>query len=124
MIRSYPLQGIYFNELFFASPPEYLRKNFEMDYWGVSYKQSLEHILKFDSSSSINVSVENYPGMINVQMLPRNERERINIVPKDSSTYFITNYRSHPEDYYEYKNFKFHSITSEGNTISEIFKLK
>jgi hypothetical protein len=124
MIRFYPLQGVYFNELFYASSPECLRKNFEMDYWGVSYKQSLEYILKVDSNPSIDVSVENFPGHINVDMLTYEERTRINIVPRDSATYFITNYRWHPQDYNEYKNFKFHSFSVGGNTVSQIFKFK
>ena len=124
MIRVFPLQNVYFNELFYASSPEYLRKNFEMDYWGVSYKQSLEYILKVDSSPSIDVSVENLPGQINVDMLTYEERTRINIVPKDSATYFITNYRWHPKDYNEYKNFKFHSLSVGENTVSQIFKFK
>jgi hypothetical protein len=124
MIRNFPLQGVYFSEILSFSPPEYLRRNFEMDYWGVSYKQSLEHIAKVDTSASIDISVENYPGIANLEMLPTMERKRFNIVPRDSATYFITNYRWHPQDYSEYTNFKFHSLTVEKNTVNEIFKLK
>jgi hypothetical protein len=124
MIRNFPLNNVYFSEIFSFSSPEYLRKNFEMDYWGVSYKQSLEYLLKVDSSASIDLSVENPPGIANIHMLPAKERERFNIVSKESATYFITNYRWHPQDYNEYANFKFHSFTVEENTVNEIFKLK
>jgi hypothetical protein len=124
MIRNFPLENVYFNEAFSFSSPEYLRKTFEMDYWGVSYRQSLEYILKVDASPSINICVANDPGIINLSILPTKERERIKIVPREKATYFITNYRWHPQDYTEYASFKFHSLTVENNTVSEIFKLK
>ncbi|MEO5776302.1 MAG: glycosyltransferase family 39 protein [Flavobacterium sp.] len=124
MIRNFPLQGVYFNEAFSFSSPEYLRKNYEMDYWGVSYKQSLEYILKVDSSTSIDIAVENDPGIYNLHILPPSERKRIKIVPRENATYFITNYRWHPQDYSEYADFKFYSFLVGNNTVSEIFKFK
>ena len=124
MIRSFPLQGVYYNELLSFTPPEHLRKNFEMDYWGVSFKQSLEYILENDSASSIDIAVSLDPGRLNTLILTAEQRKRINLVPKDSATYFITNYRWHSQDYIEYENNKFHSIKVQNNTISEIFKLK
>lgn len=124
MVRNFPLQGVYFSEIFSFTSPEYLRKNYEMDYWGVSYKQSLEYILKVDPSDSINLSVENHPGVASIAMLPAKERKRINIVSRDSASYFITNYRWHPLDYNEYADFKFHALTVEKNTVNEIFKIK
>ncbi len=124
MIQNFPLQGVYFNEIFLFTSPEYLRKNYEMDYWGVSYKESLEYILKNDSSTSIDLAVQNHPGKANIMMLPPEDRIRFNIVPKDSASYFITNYRFHPHDYNEYADFKFHSFKVGNNTVNEIFKLK
>ncbi len=124
MIRNFPLQGVYFNESLAFYPPEYLRQRFEMDYWGVSYKQSLEYILKVDPSASINISVENAPGESNLEILPSSERKRFKIVPRENATYYITNFRYHPQDYSEYANFRFHSLQVEKNTVNEIFKLR
>ena len=45
MIRNHPFQNVYFNN-FLSHDEQYLRKNFEMDYWGTSYKQALEYVLK------------------------------------------------------------------------------
>jgi heme/copper-type cytochrome/quinol oxidase subunit 2 len=124
MIRNFPVNNVYFSELLTFTPPEYLRKNYEMDYWGVSYKQSLEHILKVDSDSSINISVENPPGITNTLILPYDERKRFNHVGTNEAKYFITNYRWHPQEYSEYADFKFHSLIVDENTVNEIFKLK
>jgi hypothetical protein len=126
MIKNNPFQQVYFNELFFNKPPEYIRTHFEFDYWGASYKQSLEYILKEDNiSPSINVLVWNPPGRINVNMLTKENRKRINIVETfQEAKYFITNYRWHPEDYTELEKQKWHVFKVNNNTISEIFKIK
>ena len=124
MIRSYPLQNVYFNQFVSLAPPEHIRQTFEMDYWGVSYKQSLEYILRNDHCRLINIAVANYPGNANINILPAADRERINYVPVEEATYFITNYRWHPHDYEEFERFRYHSIKIRNNTVSEIFKLK
>lgn len=124
MVRNYPFQQVYFNHFFTFSPPEHIRKNFEMDYWGTSYKQSLEYILQNDDSQSINICVANEPGFSNLQILPTHERDRINNVPVKEASYFITNYRWHPQDYKKFAAFRLHSFKVVDNTVNEIFKLK
>ncbi|MBU0528677.1 glycosyltransferase family 39 protein, partial [bacterium] len=124
IIKAFPLEHTYFNPFVTLTTPEYIRKNFDLDYWGLSYKQSLEYILKNDDSPSINICVANFPGELNVQFLPPRDRTRINIVPMDQATYFITNYRWHPQDYEDIEKSEFYSIHIEHNTISKIYKLK
>lgn len=124
MIENNPFQNVYFNELVDNKSPERIRKKFELDYWGTSYKQSLEYILKEDNSPKINVAVENLPGKYNIVILPLKDRNRINFVEVQDAKYFITNYRWHPEDYEEFKQYKWHSFKVNNNTINEIFKLK
>jgi hypothetical protein len=124
MVKSHPFQHVYFNEFVDTKSPEYLRKQFELDYWGTSYKQSLEYILKHDHSPSINVSVENYPGRCNRKILTFKERKRINFVKPEKATYFITNYRWHPQDYGNLEQEKWHSIKVGNNTINTIFRLR
>ena len=43
MIKSHPFEDVYFNILL-SKKDQYLRKTFELDYWGTSYKQALEYI--------------------------------------------------------------------------------
>lgn len=124
MIKYFPLQHVYFNNIFMFSTPEHIRKSYEQDYWGVSYKDALEYILAADTSSTIKVSVANYPGYFNAKTLRPSERERIKLVGREEATYFITEYRFHPQDYIEYKDCKFYARKIKNNTIYEIFKLK
>ena len=125
MIKNNPFQQVYSTELLSTKSSEYIRTHFELDYWGASYKQSLDYILKEDNSSLINVFVCNTNGGLNVNILPIENRKRINIVKTvQDAKYFITNYRWHPEDFTEYQNKKWHSFKVNNNTINEIFKLK
>ncbi|MBM3284991.1 MAG: glycosyltransferase family 39 protein, partial [Candidatus Aminicenantes bacterium] len=49
MARYHPHQNVYFNRL--AGPDmASIAKKFEMDYWGLSYKQGLEYLLRVDSA--------------------------------------------------------------------------
>jgi hypothetical protein len=103
MTVNHPFQNIYFNELI-PKNEQYIRKNFEMDYWGTSYKQALEYILNRDKSNMITIMVANNPGRYNALILAPTERSRITFVDwkleniKDVD-YAISNYRYHPEDY-------------------------
>lgn len=124
MVKNNPFQHIYFNELTNTQTPEYIKSQFELDYWGTSYKQQLEFILKKDTSCKINIAVANSPGSMNRFILPIEDRKRLNFVKIEKAKYFITNYRWHPEDYLEFHQKKWHSIKVNNNTINEIYKLE
>ncbi len=99
MSRIHPFEHLFFNSLIPRSD-QYLRMNFEMDYWGTSYRQALEKILSDDARPRINIAVANYPGFLNREILTQAQRQRINYVNKiEDADYFITNYRFHPWDY-------------------------
>jgi hypothetical protein len=124
MISNAPFQHTYFNE--FVSlhrDPEYLRKHYEMDYWGTSFKQSLEYILESDPSPVVYVCTEIHPGFLNAEVLPAAQRSRVRMVRMDEATYFMTNYRWHPEDY-PFEEKKVHAIKVLGSTINAVYKLK
>lgn len=125
MISNFPFGHVYFNSLVSLHPePEYLRRHYDMDYWGTSYKQSLEYILENDTSALITVYPENYPGALNALVLPEEKRKRIQIVatPEDAA-YFVTNYRWHPNDY-PFEDKKIHAIKVLNSSINGIYKLR
>ena len=124
MIKYNPHQHLYFNYLLRINPPEYIRNNFEMDFSGSSFRQSLEYILRTDDSNKININFTMYSGRQILLIFPRKDRERINIVPYDEATYFISNYKWHPQEYTELKDFKYYSFKVANNTINTVFKLK
>lgn len=122
---NFPNQHVYFNEIV-PKKDEYIRHNFEMDYWGVTYKQALEYILQNDQSSKIKVAATDYAYLYNFYMLSPEESNRIEIV-KDTITnadYFITNYRWHHQDYTELNAKEVHSIEVCGSKINTVLKIQ
>jgi len=125
MIRYYPFEMIYFNELT-CKRGEYLRTHYELDYWGVSFKQGLDYLLANDHSNLIKISGEystyGVPLINNISLLPKTERKRLVITNSDSTAdYLMTDFRWHPEDY----NYpKYYDIKVLNSTILCIYDLE
>ena len=124
MIKNHPFQYVYFNQFVSSKKENHFRKNFDMDYWGISYKKSLDYILENDTSKAIKISVANYSGCVNGQILKPEQRKRITFVDEKDAKYFITNYRWHPKEYTYPSAQIFHSFTVSNNSINTIYKLK
>lgn len=94
----HPYQNVYFNRI--AGSGEEVGQRFEMDYWGISYRDGLEYILRSDPRDRISVLAANLPGEWNSLILSEADRRRIHYVyDAREADYFITNYRWHREDY-------------------------
>lgn len=116
MIKYHPHQNVYFN--FIAG--KNIREKFELDYWGLSYRQAFEYILRLDKSESISIKVANHPGHLNYIILNSEDQKRIKFVDNiDEAKYFLTEYRSHPDNY-PYDN-EFYSIIVKGEKIMTIY---
>lgn len=124
MLTNHPYQHTFFNFLTDRSTPEHLRKSFERDYWGTSFKQAFEYILEKDQRAHIKVAVSDNPGIYNHTILPEKDKKRITLVPIEEADYFTTIYRWHPNDYPEIEDKKWHIIQVQNNTINAIYKLK
>jgi len=120
MVVNHPFSQVYFNNLL-SHDKEYLRKNYEMEYWGCSFKQALDHLIETDTSKKIKVSSD-FPDLIanNTLLLPKKDRNRIQLVEMKDADYNIANYRSRPYDYPSYKTV--YSISVLNSTILSIFR--
>jgi hypothetical protein len=123
MYRNHPHQQTYFNAIVNRGEPEYIRQQFELDYWGVSYLQGIDAILKEDDSPVLEMQMANASGMNNLLMLPKHSRDRI-IVTDENPKYFLTEYRWHPQDYPYSAEQQFFSIVVDNNTILSVYKLR
>jgi hypothetical protein len=122
MVRLHPFEQVYFNR-FVSHEPEYLRKNFDYEYWGPSYMNALEYLLEHDTSSHIRVFQSISPTYHAYMMLQPHQQERIHLVDRDSIPYyFITTFRQHPDDYPEYKEIV-HEIKVQNSTLLRIYKV-
>lgn len=124
MIRWHPYQNVYFNVL--AGGMDNVRQNFEMDYWGTSYKECLEYIAASDDRDKIKVYVttlEGRIGRIPALILRREDRERFSFTSSPAEAdYAIGNYRWHPDDY-PFPN-EVYSVNVNGAKIAVVHKLR
>ncbi|GJM31035.1 MAG: hypothetical protein DHS20C18_00360 [Saprospiraceae bacterium] len=90
MVYMHPMQYVYFNEL--ADDKAF--GNYEIDYWGLSYKQGFEALLASDQRDSIFVDFGEGPVWPNYFLLAKAQQKRI-FLTKDrfKADYYITNYR-------------------------------
>jgi hypothetical protein len=117
MQQSHPHQNVYFNALAGGD----LRRRFELDYWGLSYRQGLEWILARDPRSRVPVAVANHAGGFNASILPAGERRRLRFVAPADADYFVSNFRWHPGDY-PYPE-ELHAIEVDGEKILAIYRV-
>ena len=74
MAALHPHQQVYFNELTDTKTPGALAERYDMDYWNVAHRQSLEYLLERYPDDILRV----WPTkVIYLQALPQNDRERI-----------------------------------------------
>ena len=120
MIRNHPFEHVYFNRLAGADMKT-VKQRYELDYWGLSYRKLLEYIVRTDTSSHIRIFTTTYPGRVNVAMLPRADRNRVDLVASDADAdYVVTTYRFHPQDY-AYTN-EVYSVRVGNASIASVFK--
>ena len=72
MAQIHPNQHLYFNFLVDRKTPEWLREQYEMDYWNMMLRQGYEHILQQEPASTINMKVP----VPHMKMLPPAARSR------------------------------------------------
>lgn len=121
MIRYHPYQYAYANVL--AGPGMNRAKvDSALDYWGLSYKQALEYILRTDKDKTIKICVADITGIFNTSILRPKDRDRLMYVKNPGEAkYFLTNYRWQ-KGAYPYKN-EYYSIKVKGAKIMAVYKL-
>ncbi len=101
MKKIHPFENVYFNRLAGKNMQE-IKNKFELDYWGLSYKQALELILKNDPDKIIPIAVDNPLSPLirnNLNILSNEDKNRFKEVSLKDAKYLLTNYRQHPEEY-------------------------
>jgi hypothetical protein len=124
MVTNHPFHQVYFNSLV-SHKEEFLRKNYELDYWGCSYKQALDYLIAQDHYGWIKVYSPNKGFACldnNILMLQQGDQKRIFDVDSVAADYMITNFRWHPADYKVGK--LVYSIKVNNSTIMAVYKLK
>lgn len=85
MYAEHPHQNVYFNLL----AGDHKRANFDLDYWGLSYRAALEHILLKDEREVVRVQVQTLPGLLNSHLLSEDKRSRLYYTNKIGQSHYL-----------------------------------
>lgn len=84
MVRNHPLEFAYF-----SVPSSWVEGNFEMDYWGLSYRQGLEYVFAHDKRDQVNVFPAERIAVGSALTLPLADWNRLNFVDADKADYIV-----------------------------------
>lgn len=122
MVRYHPYQNVYFNGL--LGDMKTVSQQFDLDYWGLSYRQAYDYILKNDKRPHIKVAVVNWPAVANSYMLTAKEKARIEIVfDLRQADYVIDNRRYTRNRKNVLEPFEWHAISVKGAKLVIIYRL-
>ncbi|MCA9409446.1 MAG: hypothetical protein KC733_12205, partial [Candidatus Omnitrophica bacterium] len=122
MMQYHPFQNVYFNSVL-GPDLSFVKYKFDLDYWGLSYRNALEYILRTDPSTQIPITAANSPGRTNALILPEEDRNRLVYVSHpEQAKYFLSNDRGRIEDY-SFPNL-YYGIDLDGARIMGVYKLK
>ena len=96
MWRAHPLQNVYFNVLAGTD----VRMSYELDYWGLSTRRALEHVLAHDPGERIDVREANStPLEPSFMILKPQERRRLRVTVDESLPHyaFVNGNRFEPD---------------------------
>ncbi len=122
--KNHPHQYVFFNFL----SKKYAMKNFDLDWWGVSHKSSLEYILKKDKDPKIKVYAEGFTSLRDSYLyLNQKNKSRIIISDFKNSKYIIDNKKKRIRVNHNLENEDFelfYELIVDGQSISNIHKRK
>ena len=85
MAALHPHQQVYFNALADTRTPSALANRYDMDYWVLAQRQSLEYLLERYPDGDLRV----FPTSHSALILPRNDRERISFAPPNEADFHL-----------------------------------
>ena len=124
MVISHPLEHVYYNVLAGANL-NVVKPNFELDYWGLSYRQGLAYILQHDPAQVITFYAPDRIGDLNSLIFPEEEKNRLVFVDDPSkANYFVGNYKAHPAVYVYPASQDVFDVVIDGAKILSVYHLK
>ncbi|MCF8257032.1 MAG: hypothetical protein K9J06_05740 [Flavobacteriales bacterium] len=125
IVRNHPYQAVYFNAL--AGKDAGL--DYEMDYWGGSYRQALEWLVANFPDGDLLICPAHFPGHLNQRMLLEQDHARLRNMPLDEADFFISNYRFPRElDSFIEKRWPYerplYQIEVDGNAVVGVYDVR
>jgi hypothetical protein len=120
MIKNHPYENVYFNRLAGRSMAQ-IKDRFDLDYWGLSYRNALEYVVDHDPDKIIRVcdAMKVLP-LINTIMLAPADRARVQPVGFGEAKYVFTTFRGLKAGYPSLQ--EYFSIKVGGERIVCVYK--
>ena len=115
MAALHPHQQVYFNGLVDTKTPGALAERYDMDYWRIAQRQSLEYLLARYPDDMLRV----YPKSASALVLPKNDIERIAFSPPNEADFYV---RQRVNRWDEIEPPVFHDIRAYGSAIAFILE--
>jgi hypothetical protein len=125
MMHAFPHEYVYFNELV-SDKDDNIRYNYDMEYWGASFRAGFEKILEIDKRDTIKVTGNCYPAYSNYVLLKHMDKKcRLQYVLKEKEAhYYLTNYRNKPNDHDTLQDKKVYGINYRNSEILGVYKVR
>ena len=118
IVALHPHQQVYFNALTDTKTPGALAKRYDMDYWFLAQRQSLEYLLARYPDDALRL----HPKSRNALILPKSDRDRIEVSPPHIADFSLNPRIYHLRDAPDPP--AFHSIHAYGSAIAYILAPK
>lgn len=90
MLFNHPHQNVFFNLLAWGNQ----LGQYDLDYWGTSYKQGFKALARLDNRPVIKVAYQSYPATLNYEYLHPELRTRFDLTEDPAAAdYFISDFR-------------------------------
>ena len=111
ILKNHPHQYVYFNEFV---KRKYVNKQFDLDYWGLSYKENLEFLLNYDKRDKIKIyNLSHNKLFYSLFSIDKKSRNRFIVVDKiENAEYVLTNFYMQ-NDNFDFEKNKNHKIINE-----------
>ena len=120
MIKNHPYQNLYFN--FWVGGIGNAFKNFEMDYWGLTFREGLEYIASKDKDPVIPIYfARDNPHNIDILAPDIKARFKVFLSP-DKVKYVLSNYRWQDTTVLPHDK-EFYNVMVQGFPVMTIFKM-
>ncbi len=116
-IRNHPYEYAYF-----SIPTRFVAGQFELDYWGLSYRSGLEWVVRNDFGKRINVFTAARIGKTSADTLPIEQWNRLYFTQAAEADYILDNFRAHEYRHIFPEDRKVGSVIVDGLELLAIYR--
>ena len=120
MVRNHPEEHLYF-----SIPARLVEGNFELDYWGLTFRKGFDYVLSSDSRPLVSIYPTSSPGWSTMNVLTPEQRQRVQLVNDvNQADYVLDNYRDHDYTHTVQKDKEVHAVTVDGLKVLSVYKMR